>query len=221
MDFEDLAKTDQNLGLLIQTVYKEAWNGGKQGADVTKLGKDIDFLQRNMSVASFDAKLSSAVDDFAAKLGPLEVSIMKAVEGKIAAADKSIGSRIKSLEATSEVVYWFDNHADPGEDESATYVNPGARPFIKLTGVGFESRYHPDARGQLKCEFIVTGKKNIVSVGSIVAKVNDAGAYYSVECQVPAYEKGVSAEMKLYEHDGTLIPFKGAPGCNKLSVEPQ
>lgn len=173
-----------------------------------------------MSVATFSAQLQAAVSRFGAKLAPMESKILKAVDGKIATNTKSIDSRIKNLETTSEVVYWYDNYVDEGEDASNTYVNPDSRPFIKLAGLGFKSRYHPDASGQLKCKFIAAGKKDVMSIASMRTRVSSAGSFYHVECRVPPYPKGTSAEIKLYEHDGTLIPFKGAAGCNKFTVTP-
>lgn len=75
-------------------------SAGQLGADVTKLGEDIDFLQGNMSVATFDAKLSAAVGEFGQKLTPLEARI-KSMEGKIATSIKPLDDRIKNLEAVS------------------------------------------------------------------------------------------------------------------------
>lgn len=74
--------------------------------------------------------------------------------------------------ACTDAAYWYDNHVEDGEDPGTTYVNPGSRPYLKLTGVGLQTRYHPDANGQLKCAFIVKGKKDLQSAGSIKAKVS-------------------------------------------------
>ena len=117
-------------------------------------------------------------------------------------------------------IYWFDNYVDEGETAATTYINPSNRPYIKLTGVGFEPRFHPHASGQFKCEFAVKGKKDAVSTASIKSGVDSAGSYYHVECQVPAYNKGTVVTMKLFEHDGTEIPFRGGDGCDSYEVQP-
>ena len=117
--------------------------------------------------------------------------------------------------------FWYDNHVDEGETPATTYINPSSRPYVKLTGVGFEPRFHPDANGQLKCEFAVKGKRDKdVSPGTIKSKVSSAGSYYHVECQVPAFPKGTVVTMKLFEHDGTEIPFRGGNGCDSYEVQP-
>jgi len=129
--------------------------------------------------------------------------------------------RARARGAVGSKIFWYDNHVDEGEEPATTYVNPGNRPYIKLTGVGFEPRFHPDANGQFKCEFTVKGKKDKdVSPGTIKSKVSSAGSYYHVECQVPAFTKGTKVTMKLFEHDGTEIPFRGGDGCNGYEVQP-
>ena len=82
VNFDTLAKTDQQLGLLIQSVHKSGEATGEHAAA-------IEHLKANMSVAVFDAKLGSAV-------GPLDTRVTS-VEDKL----KTVGpldARVKSVE---------------------------------------------------------------------------------------------------------------------------
>lgn len=216
--FDELQKTDQTLGLLIQTAV--ATGAAEQKAEKTSVDLLVELNKNNIEL------VKNNKDNNAAMVKEFKVFNAAFVAAQLAAANATQAAAVFQVQAAKQAaasgskIYWFDNHVDAGETAAKTYVNPSSRPYIKLTGVGFEPRFHPHASGQFECEFAIKGKKDAVSTATIKSEVDSAGSYYHVECQVPAYNKGTVVTMKLFELDGAEIPFRGGKGGDSYEVQP-
>ena len=158
---------------------------------------------------------------------PIEEKL-KTLDAKIDAATKPLAEKIKGIDtkiassaASADPVYWFDNNVAENEAEGKTYVTPGQSVKLKITGVGFEPRYHPNANGQIACKFTPKDKKLKAgsSMGSIVAMATNGKVYFHVDCPTPAYPKGATITVEIAEHNGKAIPFIGCPTCNTYLVD--
>ena len=211
--FKELANSDTEFANHIQAAFRSGVTAGDVGAKV----------QCN--------SVSGVADAFGAKVDnatkPLEATI-KSLGDKVDAAVKPLADKLKGVEtklaqaaAASDPVYWTDNHVGDGEEVGKTYVTPGQSVQLKLSGVGFKPRYHPNANSQMACKFTPKDKKlkTADGVGSIVAHAQNGNVYYHVECPTPAYPKGAIITVSLSEHAGKAIPFIGCPTCNTYLVD--
>lgn len=204
--FDELAKTDTVMAEQVQAAFKTG-----------QLSASVQCNAVSNLESAFTGKLDGAVKPLQEKLNSLEK--------KIETTDKKLEStegKITEAKAAADPVYWLDNRVDTDEAEERgkTFVAPGQSTTLKITGVGFEPRFHPLSGGQLACGFAPKDSKmkKATSHGDIRAEAIAGKVYYHVECLTPSYPLGAVVTVTLAEHDGKAIPFIGCPTCNKYEV---
>lgn len=197
--FDDLAKTDTVMAEQVQAAYKSGHTAGEVGAKLTC--NTVSSVEKD-----FADKVAKAATPLEEKLTAVEKALAKVeVEAKTS--------------VSSDPVYWYDTNMHGEEKDGETFVTPGQSVGLGLTGVGFQSRFHPNANGQFACKFVTKDKKTSTSTGSIKAMVQDGTVYYHVECPTPALAKGAEVTVSLAEHDGKSVPFIGCKTCNTYKVD--
>lgn len=204
--FDELAKTDTVMAEQVQAAFKTG-----------QLSASVQCNAVSNLESAFTGKLDGAVKPLQEKLNSLEK--------KIETTDKKLETtegKITEAQAAADPVYWLDNNVetDEAEERGKTFVSPGQSTMLKLTGVGFEPRFHPKSGGQLACGFAPKDSKmkKATTTGDIRADAIAGKVYYHVECPTPSYPLGAVVTVTLAEHNGKAIPFIGCPTCNKYEV---
>ena len=202
--FDELAKTDTVMAEQVQAAYKTG-----------QLSASVQCNAVSNLESAFTGKLDGAVKPLQEKLNSLEK--------KIETTDKKLEStegKITEAKAAADPVYWLDNRVDTDEAEERgkTFVAPGQSTTLKLTGVGFEPRFHPLSGGQLACGFAPKDSKlkKATSHGDIRAEAIAGKVYYHVECPTPSYPLGAVVTVTLAEHDGKAIPLHWLPDVQQI-----
>eukprot|EP00040_Diaphanoeca_grandis_P038291 m.256203 g.256203 ORF g.256203 m.256203 type:complete len:675 (-) comp34177_c0_seq1:118-2142(-) len=201
VSFDDLVKTDTQIGLLLQTVHQGAIATGKVMASA-------DFIQENMSVAVTDAKIQAAIGNLEGKLQP--------ILGNATTSIAVLEAQVKMLSQSSSSLYWYDTFVYFGEEPGKTSVSDSA-PYINIAGVGFEEMFHPSASGQFICKF-VAGADTSTSSGSLASTVSPAGGeFVHLLCPLPkSWRIDTEVTVSVWSHDGSEVSFEGATGANKF-----